>query len=249
MDILPGYKLCRKGLHQYPSDKKQCSECQRETKRRWREKNLEKVREIQRKYYKRNHSQELKRKRLWREQNSEQAQEISKRYYEKNREHILNRNRRYYEQNYEESLERTKQWQKQNLSRHRVNCRNWAEKNRNKINAYASGRRAKKKQATPPWADHAAINAIYAEAVCLEQEAGVKHHVDHIYPLCSPYLCGLHIAENLQILTDAENLSKSNRTWPGQLDCQRLPLHLNGFTQDLEWADSQGVCTQEDLDW
>ena len=46
----------------------------------------------------------------------------------------------------------------------------------------------------------------------------------------------------------AENISKGNRTWPGQLDCQRLPPHRNGFTQDFEWSDSQGLCPQEDID-
>lgn len=29
MDILPGFKLCRKGLHQYPADKQTCPECRK----------------------------------------------------------------------------------------------------------------------------------------------------------------------------------------------------------------------------
>jgi hypothetical protein len=29
MDILPGFKLCRKNLHQYPADKRTCPECRR----------------------------------------------------------------------------------------------------------------------------------------------------------------------------------------------------------------------------
>lgn len=64
--------------------------------------------------------------------------------------------------------------------------------------------------ACPPWADLEAIDKIYSEAKRLSRETGIKHHVDHIYPLQSKVMCGLHIAMNLQVLPDVVNWKKHN---------------------------------------
>lgn len=77
-------------------------------------------------------------------------------------------------------------------------------------------RRAVKAKATPKWLtqDHLAeIEAIYLEASKLNQD-GVKYHVDHIVPLLSKKVCGLHVPWNFQIITAEENLRKNNKWWP-----------------------------------
>lgn len=69
-----------------------------------------------------------------------------------------------------------------------------------------------RERATPPWADLKAIAAIYAEAVKRQRETGIiRYHVDHIVPVQGRNVSGLHIAANLQILTQAANLAKHNR--------------------------------------
>jgi hypothetical protein len=87
----------------------------------------------------------------------------------------------------------------------------WSQANPEKVRAKDALRRAMELNACPSWADLKAIEAIYAEARRLTRKTGILRHVDHIYPLVSPYVCGLHVAENLQILTKSENLSKGNK--------------------------------------
>lgn len=83
------------------------------------------------------------------------------------------------------------------------------------INAEKAMRRlARKRQATPAWACQEAINAFYAQAAELTKSTGVQHHVDHVVPLQSRLVCGLHVEFNLAVLPRFDNQSKSNRWWP-----------------------------------
>lgn len=78
-------------------------------------------------------------------------------------------------------------------------------------------RRASEARATPPWADKAAIRAIYRERDRLNAIAGsIEYHVDHVIPLLSPWVCGLHVESNLEVMPWRENAGKGNHTWPGQ---------------------------------
>lgn len=76
--------------------------------------------------------------------------------------------------------------------------------------AYSASRRAAELAATPPWVNRLDLYPIYAECHRISRESGVMHHVDHIVPLRGKNVCGLHVPWNLQILTAAENLRKSN---------------------------------------
>lgn len=69
----------------------------------------------------------------------------------------------------------------------------------------------RKIRAMPPWADRAAIQAFYIEAHDRTRTTGINHSVDHKFPLHGKGFNGLHVPWNLQILTAAENSSKSNR--------------------------------------
>jgi hypothetical protein len=90
----------------------------------------------------------------------------------------------------------------------------YAKDNKGKCNAKTACRRAQRKLATPAWADKSAMAAIYEVATLLTQMMGESYHVDHIVPLTSTLVCGLHCEANLQILPRIENLRKHNHFWP-----------------------------------
>lgn len=81
---------------------------------------------------------------------------------------------------------------------------NYYEVNKSDFIARNAKRRAAKLQATPSWADSSKIKEIYK--ACPEGS-----HVDHEIPLTHPLVCGLHVHQNLRILSASENLSKGNK--------------------------------------
>lgn len=68
--------------------------------------------------------------------------------------------------------------------------------------------------AMPSWADKEKIAEIYAACQQVTALTGIAHQVDHIVPLNSQLVCGLHNHFNLEIKPALENLSKGNRHWP-----------------------------------
>lgn len=90
----------------------------------------------------------------------------------------------------------------------------WKERNPEAVQISANAWKRRAREAMPPWVtaeQKADISALYAKARALTKRTGVKHVVDHIVPLRSPDVCGLHVPWNLQILTHADNCAKSNK--------------------------------------
>lgn len=77
-----------------------------------------------------------------------------------------------------------------------------------------ANRRATKKQATPKWANLFFIAEAYSLAKLRERVCGGKWHVDHLIPLQSKRVCGLHVEHNLRVIPESENMRKSNQRWP-----------------------------------
>lgn len=101
---------------------------------------------------------------------------------------------------YENNMEKSKRSDKQYREK-------YPEKNRAKRARY----RASKLKATPIWADKDRIDYMYKKAKWLEELTGKKYEVDHIVPLQSNNVCGLHCWANLQILEVSHNRSKGNK--------------------------------------
>lgn len=90
----------------------------------------------------------------------------------------------------------------------------WKRANPHRVAATNALRKALVRRALPAWADLQKIQAVYSCASALFKATGIRHHVDHIVPIVHPLVCGLHTADNLQVLTESENCSKQNRWSP-----------------------------------
>lgn len=108
----------------------------------------------------------------------------------------------------------SQRWKNANPDKARAKDRAWHRLNLDLVAAYACARRARKLQATPRWANEDVIKNFFAIARKKKRETGESWHVDHIIPLKSPLVCGLHVEHNLQVITGSENDRKSNHHWP-----------------------------------
>lgn len=134
-------------------------------------------------------------------------------YRKRNKQRISEADAAYREKNRSAVNSAVARWRKKNPEKARQSTKNWATANPWKVTAYSVARFKYVAVATPRWADRQAIDSAYELAAILSR-SGVKFEVDHIVPLQSNIVCGLHCEENLRVITRRENRSKGNRFWP-----------------------------------
>lgn len=140
----------------------------------------------------------------WREDNerrktlpkSEAAKEAGRKYYERNREIVKARAAA-------RPLEDKQRWKKAHK-----------ESNPDYYKTLTSLRKRRHKNATPLWLTYQQkqdIRNLYQIAITMTKTTGERYVVDHIVPLISDEVCGLHVPWNLRVITQEENLKKSNK--------------------------------------
>ena len=127
---------------------------------------------------------------------SEAGQRAKKNYYERNREAVIARAQA-------RPAEAKRQYRN-----------GWKVKNPVQVRADTKNRRRKHRQASPPWLTReqkSEMRQLYQMAINMTRTTGEKYVVDHIVPLRSEVVCGLHVPWNLRVMTHEENLRKSNK--------------------------------------
>lgn len=176
-------KPCKRG---HIAERKTCSasciECSGISDARWKKTNVKKC---------------SAQKRVWCGNNREKVRAIKKKW---NAEHDKDgqkvRSRRWYLANQEKANKQQSEWAKRNPELR---------------TATAAKYRASKLKQMPKWANVEKIKEIYKQARTMTESTGIVHHVDHIIPLQSDIVSGLHVEANLQILYGKANQSKGNR--------------------------------------
>lgn len=150
-------------------------------------------------------------RRAWRTANADAERDRHRKWAADNPEKVRANQKRYYERNTQKRLNSFKKWVSENIERREAYKKRWYADNPTLRNFYSATWRKAARIATPSWANFEKIQAIYAEAVRVSQMTGIKHHVDHYYPLQGKTVCGLHCEANLVIIPAAYNIRKRNR--------------------------------------
>jgi len=119
--------------------------------------------------------------------------------------------RRYYEKNKNEVKARAAARPAEEKRKHKDA---YDAKNPEQRRARVSVRRRRSRRATPSWINKdqkKVMTCLYIEAQRLTKLTGERYVVDHIVPLISDEVCGLHVPWNLRVITQDENLVKSNK--------------------------------------
>lgn len=188
-----------------------CVECQRLGAQRYRAANTEKVAERHKKYYEANKDRYGEYDRRQKETKREILNEKQKERYRLDIERSRAMRRAARARRVEEVRANQRKRYQENLESERSRARDRQKRLSVAIVARNAARRASRLRATPSWADKTLILEFYERARRLTLETGVRHEVDHIVPLISDLVCGLHTQANLRVITAAENSSKKNR--------------------------------------
>lgn len=198
--------------------------------RAYREKNREKIRassaayealnkEKKRAYYRANKERIKSRSAAWAESHPEKRLEIRRRWNKANPDTKKLHSHKYIAKQRGKDLD---QWLSRgrevmarlyalNPDKYRRKRLQYAKANPERNRANATRYRAAKMGATPAWANRFLIDEIYSLAMLRTRITGQLWEVDHMVPLCSDIVCGLHVESNLRLVLKSINSGKRNR--------------------------------------
>jgi len=187
------FSVCKAHSDSLASNCKPCAAAYGKT---WRADNAEKIRADKKTYRQNNLVHARNKAKLWKRDNAEKVKLLRQPYLDRTVEKRRAQAAINEIKNKESNLIRHRQHKKDNPARYASMCRL---------------RQARKLQATPVWADVGMIRAFYELSAFCTELTGEQHHVDHVIPLQGKLVCGLHVHNNLQVITENENLMKGRK--------------------------------------
>lgn len=166
-------------------------------------------------YYQENKTRIEARKRKYAEENADRLSAAKKAWKAANSDKQRESERRWYEDNTDLAKQRAAEWKKRNPDKVSANSKKRYEAMPEYFYSAVHARRAAAKQATPTWSDKEVVDEFYRAVRAMNKQFGAGvFSVDHVVPLKSSVVCGLHSHTNLQVLLRKDNIAKNNRSWP-----------------------------------
>lgn len=150
----------------------------------------------------------------YRAKNAEKIAAGKKDWYLRNAEAVKEKSSKWATDNAERKNENARAWRKANPIVDSEHHRRYRESSSHIVAASSMRRIATKLMATPAWINEFFVEEAYALAKLREKTTGIKWHVDHVVPLKSEIVCGLHVEQNFAVIPARENIRKGNRFWP-----------------------------------
>jgi hypothetical protein len=150
----------------------------------------------------------------YREKNKEKAYQRIKEWRAANPEKWKEQRKRYVKKHPDVVTAKSIRWKKANPERAAEVSRKTRLKNKARILATKAKHRASKRNRTPIWVDKDHLSLIkeaYELAILRTKMFNFSWHVDHIIPLNGKIVSGLHVIENIQVISGSENLLKNNK--------------------------------------
>ena len=150
--------------------------------------------------------------REWKQRNRERARELNRLSAARPgvKERKAAYNREYQSQNLDKVAAKAARWRAANPERNKEIDAAFRDRHRDRLRIQWGVRRHKKKLL---WSSGEDVAVFYESAKRLSECFGVPFEVDHILPLKGRKVSGLHVVENLQVITMVANRRKQNKVF------------------------------------
>lgn len=187
----------------------------------YREQNKERIRERDRQYrianvgasaqyYKDNKQKLVEYNARYREDKKDILKTKAVEYRRANLSELKERDAQYYQNNREIAADRASRYYASNCERVKRVVLQYRKANPHKVAVFASNKKLALSRATPSWSETDQIDVVYKKRDEYRQLYSILFEVDHIIPIVSDTVCGLHVLANLQLLDKSLNCTKTN---------------------------------------
>lgn len=205
-DTKPLTQFSKKGKGLQPK----CKPCSAAYRKEYYRANRESIKQKVRDHYASNKDYHIARAIAWSAKNPDKCRASVKKWTNANKDKCKETRVAWTVKNKEHIAATTKKYSASHREQARASHRKWSANNPGNEAERTRKRDAAKKKAVPVWYDKAEVSAIYRTSAAMSVGCD-KYHVDHLVPLQHPNVCGLHCADNLQIIAAEENMKKGNK--------------------------------------